>query len=183
MRGEPRAIRRLTSWQGRRVSQAIVAAALAMAVLASCGGEEVPAAAERERCDPSEPKFVELRPGELQVTPGAPTTACAVWMQARIFPAIRDGKAVGITVSSIRPDSLYVKAGLQPGDTVLRANGLSLGGPDHLLEVSARLRDETVITLDVERAGRVIQLRYHLMERSPEEEARCGTTSATEAYE
>jgi general secretion pathway protein C len=57
---------------------------------------------------------------------GVPASLDDIAMQARIVPAFKGGVAVGFKLFSIRPDSIYGKAGLQNGDIVTSINGYDL---------------------------------------------------------
>ncbi|WP_257459775.1 type II secretion system protein GspC [Archangium lipolyticum] len=83
-------------------------------------------------------------------------------MQARIAPAFRDGKPQGFKMFAIRPGSLYVRLGLQNGDTLRRINGLSLESVEQGLEAFHQLRDASRIELEVERNGQPVRYTYSM---------------------
>ncbi|MDP2344173.1 MAG: type II secretion system protein GspC [Deltaproteobacteria bacterium] len=80
--------------------------------------------------------------------------------QARVVPAFEGGKAVGFKLFSIKPGSLYSKIGLQNGDVINRINGYEMSSPEKGLEVYAKLKDSSNITVDVKRRGKPMTLDY-----------------------
>ncbi|MFP2908917.1 type II secretion system protein GspC [Pyxidicoccus sp. 3LFB2] len=80
--------------------------------------------------------------------------------QARVVPAIEDGKPVGFKLAAIRQGSLYTKIGLQNGDVLKRINGLSLDSPERMLEAFTKLRETKHIELDIGRAGGSVRKVY-----------------------
>jgi general secretion pathway protein C len=80
--------------------------------------------------------------------------------QARVVPAIEDGKPAGFKLAAIRPGSLYTKIGLQNGDVLKRINGLTLDTPEKMLEAFAKLREAKHIELDIGRAGGSVRKVY-----------------------
>ncbi len=80
--------------------------------------------------------------------------------QARVVPAIEDGKPAGFKLAAIRPGSLYTKIGLQNGDVLKRINGLSLDSPERMLEAFTKLREAKHIELDIGRSGGSVRKVY-----------------------
>ncbi|MGV3623356.1 MAG: hypothetical protein ACO1OB_21230 [Archangium sp.] len=72
---------------------------------------------------------------------------------ARIVPTMRDGRAEGLKLYGIRPNTLPTLVGLANGDTVKTVNGVSVGSPDQAMEVFRRLRSEKKFTIAFERRG------------------------------
>ncbi|QRN99754.1 general secretion pathway protein GspC [Archangium violaceum] len=105
------------------------------------------------------PQVYELSRQEVDTLLANPSD---VLMQARIAPVFRDGKPQGFKMFSIRPGSLYVRLGLQNGDTLRRINGLSLEGVEQGLEAFNQLRDASRIELEVERNGQPIRYTYSM---------------------
>ena len=82
----------------------------------------------------------------------------AVMKGARVVPAMKDGKSVGIKLYAIRPNSLYAKVGLANGDTVKAINGMDLSSVDKGLEVYTQLRDAKKLELSLDRRGKPLTL-------------------------
>lgn len=82
--------------------------------------------------------------------------------QVRVVPHFADGKPDGFKIFNIRPNSLFSKLGMVNGDVVKRVNGLEITGPEQALQMFAQLREESRITLDLERFRKNLTLQYEI---------------------
>ena len=74
--------------------------------------------------------------------------------QIRVVPHFSNGKPDGFKVFNIRPNSLFMKLGM--------VNGLDITGPEQALQMFQQLRDESRITLDLERFRKNLTLQYEV---------------------
>jgi general secretion pathway protein C len=81
---------------------------------------------------------------------------------ARIVPEIRDGKAAGFRLFSVRPDGPFAKIGLQNGDVISAINGLEMNSPDKALEVYTKLKSASHLSVGLERNGQKINKEYNI---------------------
>jgi len=81
---------------------------------------------------------------------------------ARIVPEIRDGKAAGFRLFSVRPDGPFAKIGLQNGDVISAINGLEMSSPDKALEVYTKLKSASHLSVGLERNGQKITKEYSI---------------------
>ena len=81
---------------------------------------------------------------------------------ARIVPEIRDGKALGFRLFSMRPEGPFMKLGLQNGDVVTAINGLEMNSPDKALEVYTKLKSANHLSVALERNGQKITKEYNI---------------------
>ena len=81
---------------------------------------------------------------------------------ARIVPEIRDGKAAGFRLYSVRPDGPFAKIGMQNGDVIASINGLEITSPEKALEVYAKLKSASHLSLGLERNGQRITKDYSI---------------------
>lgn len=81
---------------------------------------------------------------------------------ARIVPEIRDGRAAGFRLFSVRPDGPFAKIGLQNGDVISAINGLEMSSPEKALEVYARLKSANHLSLGLERNGQKVTKDYSI---------------------
>jgi general secretion pathway protein C len=81
---------------------------------------------------------------------------------ARIVPEIRDGRAAGFRLFSIRPDGPFGKIGLQNGDVISAINGLEMTSPDKALEVYTKLKSASHLSVGLERNGQKITKEYNI---------------------
>jgi general secretion pathway protein C len=79
---------------------------------------------------------------------------------ARIVPEIRDGKAAGFRLYSVRPDGPFAKIGMQNGDVISSINGLEITSPEKALEVYAKLKSASHLSLGLERNGQKVTKDY-----------------------
>ena len=81
---------------------------------------------------------------------------------ARIVPEMKDGKAAGFRLFSIRPEGPFAKIGLQNGDVISAINGLEMTSPDKALEVYTKLKTANHLSVAVERNGQKITKDYNI---------------------
>src|SRR5205085_4496836 len=81
---------------------------------------------------------------------------------ARIVPEIRDGRAAGFRLFSVRPDGPFAKIGLQNGDVISAINGLEMTSPDKALEVYTKLKSASHLSVGLERNGQKISKEYNI---------------------
>jgi general secretion pathway protein C len=81
---------------------------------------------------------------------------------ARIVPEIRDGRAAGFRLFSVRPDGPFAKIGLQNGDVISAINGLEMTSPDKALEVYTKLKSASHLSVGLERNGQKINKEYNI---------------------
>jgi general secretion pathway protein C len=81
---------------------------------------------------------------------------------ARIVPEIKDGRAAGFRLFSVRPDGPFAKIGLQNGDVISAINGLEMTSPDKALEVYTKLKSASHLSVGLERNGQKITKDYNI---------------------
>lgn len=90
-------------------------------------------------------------------------SAPPVMRNTRILPELRGGRVVGVRLLRVGDDDLPARIGLRTHDVLLRINGYALASPDRCMEAYSRLRDMRVVTLDIERDGHPVRLRYRIV--------------------
>jgi general secretion pathway protein C len=81
---------------------------------------------------------------------------------ARIVPEIRDGKAAGFRLFSVRSDGPFGKIGLQNGDVIYAINGFEMTSPDKALEIYTKLKSANHLAVALERNGQKITKDYNI---------------------
>lgn len=81
---------------------------------------------------------------------------------ARIVPEVRDGKAAGFRLFSVKPDGPFGKIGLQNGDVIYAINGLEMTSPDKALEIYTKLKTANHLAVALERNGQKITKDYNI---------------------
>ncbi len=73
----------------------------------------------------------------------------------------------GVLVESIVGDSAAAAAGLQAGDIVTRIDGIRLENAYHLVEIVGRMAPDTVVSLELQRDRKPVQVEVKLGRRLP----------------
>jgi S1-C subfamily serine protease len=74
---------------------------------------------------------------------------------------------MGALLAQIEPDSPAARAGLLPGDVVIKLDGVDVNGVDDLIRVLDRDRIDRTLAMDVLRMGRLRAVDIHPIERKP----------------
>lgn len=74
---------------------------------------------------------------------------------------------MGALLANIEPDGPAAKAGLLPGDVVVKLDGVDIHGVDDLIRVLDRDRIGRTLSMDVLRLGRLRAFDIHPVERKP----------------
>jgi S1-C subfamily serine protease len=74
---------------------------------------------------------------------------------------------MGALLAQIEPDGPAARAGLLPGDVVIRLDGVEVNGVDDLIRVLDRDRIDRTLEMDVLRMGRLRAIEIHPIERKP----------------
>src|ERR1700688_2124287 len=74
---------------------------------------------------------------------------------------------MGALLAQIEPDGPAAKAGLLPGDVVIRLDGVEVNGVDDLIRALDRDRIDRTLEMDVLRMGRLRTVDIHPIERKP----------------
>jgi general secretion pathway protein C len=84
----------------------------------------------------------------------------AVAKNARVVPAIKNGKPDGFKLYAIKKDSVFDKMGLTNGDTLESINSYELTSADKALEVYTKVRDATSLQVEITRRGKPVTINY-----------------------
>ena len=74
---------------------------------------------------------------------------------------------MGALLAQIEPDGPAARAGLLPGDVVIKLDGVNINGVDDLIRVLDRDRIGRTVEMDVLRMGRLRAVEIHPIERKP----------------
>ena len=81
---------------------------------------------------------------------------------ARIVPEIRDGRASGFRLYSVRPNGPLDRLGFRSGDLIMSANALDISSPEKALEAYARLKAADAFVVALERNGDSLTNSYRI---------------------
>lgn len=82
--------------------------------------------------------------------------------QARVVPHFENGAINGYKIFAIKPDSLYMKIGLENGDVIQNINGIQVDSPEKALQMFQSLRTEKNFTINLSRNNSPLQFNYNL---------------------
>jgi S1-C subfamily serine protease len=74
---------------------------------------------------------------------------------------------MGALLAQIEPDGPAARAGLLPGDVVIKLDGVDVNGVDDLIRALDRDRIDRTLEMDVLRMGRLRAIDIHPVERKP----------------
>src|SRR6202040_1870569 len=74
---------------------------------------------------------------------------------------------MGALLAQIEPDGPASRAGILPGDVVIRLDGVAIHGVDDLIRVLDRDRIDRTLKMDILRLGRSREIDIHPIERKP----------------
>ena len=81
---------------------------------------------------------------------------------ARVVPAMKHGAPAGFKLYAIRPGSMLHALGFENGDRIHAVAGVTLSTMDTALQLPAVLRGTSRFTVELERRGREVALRYRV---------------------
>lgn len=80
--------------------------------------------------------------------------------QAKIRPHFRDGKPDGLTLSRIRPDSIFEQLGLKSGDIITGVDGETIESVDDALRFYNSLKSSSNVKIQIRRQGKEQDIEY-----------------------
>jgi general secretion pathway protein C len=82
--------------------------------------------------------------------------------QARIRPHIEDGKPSGISITGIKPNTVFRKMRLRNGDIITGVNGTSIESVEDAMRIFGDLTSAPEVQLEIKRRGRKRVLNYKI---------------------
>lgn len=82
--------------------------------------------------------------------------------QARIRPHFKDGKPDGLTLTRVRPNSIFTELGLRSGDIITGVDGQQIESVDDALRFYRSLKSSSNVKLEIRRRGQKQQLEYQI---------------------
>ena len=81
---------------------------------------------------------------------------------ARMLPAMKDGKVEGFRISEVKPGGLFASVGLKNGDLLVRINEFPLDSPEKATQSLMALKGQSRIKLDLVREGSPATMTYDI---------------------
>jgi general secretion pathway protein C len=82
--------------------------------------------------------------------------------QVRIRPHFKNGEADGLSISRIRPNSIFTKLGLRNGDVVQAVDETPIQSPDDILSFYEKIKSGSKISIQITRRGRQKTINYEM---------------------
>ncbi len=82
--------------------------------------------------------------------------------QARIRPHIEEGRPAGVSITGIKPNTVFRKMRLRNGDIITGVNGAPIESVEDAMRVFGDLSSASEIQLEIKRRGRTRTLNYKI---------------------
>ena len=82
--------------------------------------------------------------------------------QARIRPHIEEGRPAGISITGIKPNTVFRKMRLRNGDIITGVNGAPVESVEDAMKIFGDLSSASEIQLEIKRRGRARTLNYKI---------------------
>jgi len=92
----------------------------------------------------------------------AMSSAAELLQQARIRPHFEDGGAAGISITGIKPRSLFRKMGLRSGDIITDVGGKEISSVEDVMKMYDELTSAPKMSLEIKRRGRDETINYSI---------------------
>ncbi len=82
--------------------------------------------------------------------------------QAKIRPHFKDGKPDGLTLTRVRPNSIFTKLGLRSGDIITGVDGQNIQSVDDALRFYQSLKSGSNVNVEIRRRGQQQNIEYQI---------------------
>jgi len=107
----------------------------------------------------SEPQNIALKRSQIE---GAVQNPSQLLQEIRIRPHFEKGKLDGLTITAIKPNSIFRKMGLVNGDILTHVDGEKIESMDDALRFYESVKSASAVKLDIKRRGRVQTINYNI---------------------
>lgn len=80
--------------------------------------------------------------------------------QVRVRPHYKNGKADGLMLSQVKPNTIFTKLGLRNGDIIQSVDGEQIESPDEIMDFYEDLKSGSSVSLEIMRRGKKKSLTY-----------------------
>ena len=128
-------------------------------------GRESPRVARRAAASPpkmpvsSYPRQLTLKSDQIE---SALENLDQLMEQARIRPHIEEGRPAGISITGIRPNTIFRKMRLRNGDIITGVNGTAIESVEDAMQIFGDLSSAPEVQLEITRRGRKRVLNYKI---------------------
>jgi general secretion pathway protein C len=128
-------------------------------------GRESPRVARKAAAAPPElpvssyPRQLTLRSDQIE---NALENLDQLMEQARIRPHIEEGRPAGISITGIKPNTIFRKMRLRNGDIITGVNGDSIETVEDAMKIFGDLTSASEVQVEIKRRGRKRVLNYKI---------------------
>jgi general secretion pathway protein C len=92
----------------------------------------------------------------------AMTDVASLMTQVKIQPHMEEGMPAGLSLSSIKPNSIFRRMGLRNGDVITGVDGSEISTVDDALRLVDNLRSSSTLSVQLKRRGREKTIEYRI---------------------
>ena len=107
----------------------------------------------------SAPQNISINRSQLE---GAVQNPNQLLQEIRIRPHFEKGKLDGLTITAIKPDSIFRKMGLVSGDILTRVDGEKIESMNDALKFYETIKSASTVKLDIKRRGQMQTINYNI---------------------
>jgi len=107
----------------------------------------------------SEPQNIAINRSQIDVAVQNPNQ---LLQEIKIRPHFEKGKLDGLTITAIKPDSIFRKMGLVSGDILTSVDGEKIESMNDALKFYDTIKSATTVKLDIKRRGRMQTINYNI---------------------
>lgn len=90
------------------------------------------------------------------------TDMASLMTQVQISPHMEDGAPAGLSLSSIKPNSIFRRMGLRNGDVITGVDGAEISSVDDALKLVDNLKSSSNLSVQLKRRGREKNIEYSI---------------------
>jgi general secretion pathway protein C len=90
------------------------------------------------------------------------TDMASLMTQVQIQPHMEDGVPAGLSLSSIKPNSIFRRMGLRNGDVITGVDGNEITSVDDALKLVDNLKSSSNLSVQLKRRGREKNIEYSI---------------------
>ena len=109
--------------------------------------------------DMNAPRQLTLKSDQIQ---GALENLDQLMEQARIRPHIEDGQPAGISITGIKPNTIFRRMRLRNGDIITGVNGAPIESVEDAMRIFGDMSSASEVQLEIKRRGRQRTLNYKI---------------------
>ena len=114
---------------------------------------------KRSRTAVSAPRNIAIKRSQIE---GAVQNPNQLLKEIKIRPHFQKGKLDGLTITAIKPDSIFRKMGLVSGDILTRVDGEKIESMNDALKFYETIKSASTVKLDIKRRGRMQTIEYNI---------------------